>query len=84
MQETAEHPVYPPPASGGYACAMKRDGTHVVIGSLYAGIFSGVLTGNQLAGSWSIGKNSLPYILVFSSAPKELTLKRTASSASAH
>jgi len=65
-------------------CEMKREGANVQIFGPYAGAFIGTLSGDQLTGSWTTGKNNPVFVMALSSEPMQAKLTRSASAAATH
>jgi hypothetical protein len=65
-------------------CEMKREGANIQIFGPYAGAFIGTLSGDQLAGSWTTGKNNPLFVMALSSEPMKLRLTRSATAAATH
>jgi hypothetical protein len=65
-------------------CEMKREGANVQIFGPYAGAFIGTLSGDQLTGSWTTGKNNPVFVMALSSEPMKVRLTRSASAAATH
>ena len=60
------------------SCEMKREGANIQIFGPYAGAFIGTLSGDQLTGSWTTGKNNPVFAMALSSEPMKVRLTRRA------
>jgi hypothetical protein len=65
-------------------CEMKREGANIQIFGPYAGAFIGTLSGDQLTGSWTTGKNNPVFVMALSSEPMQVRLTRSATAAATH